>query len=178
MHKPARLYQADTQIWAGALLGDADSTVVRARIDWLQHNGVTHIIDLTTPADACPAYAQLLALHAPNMVRHEFPIRDMGVPSPACMLAILDTMSAIVARGATVYVHCWGGKGRTGTVIALALMRLHDFSAREAMAWLRILRPGSVIGDQQRYLNALEPFLRPSSAAKLSASPSPPPPSR
>lgn len=144
MHKPARLYQADTQIWAGALLGDADSTVVRARIDWLQHNGVTHIIDLTTPADACPAYAQLLALHAPNMVRHEFPIRDMGVPSPACMLAILDTMSAIVARGATVYVHCWGGKGRTGTVIGCWYVR-QGMAGADALARIVQVR-GEITG--------------------------------
>jgi hypothetical protein len=31
-------------------------------------------------------------------------------------------------------------------------MKHHGFTAREAMGWLRIVRPGSVIGPQQQYL--------------------------
>jgi ADP-ribosyl-[dinitrogen reductase] hydrolase len=145
MHEPPLHYQADPRIWAGALLGDTDVSVVRARIQWLNSHGVTHIIDLTTPADACPPYAALLAKHAPGIVRHAFPIRDMGVPSPGCMLAILDTISTIVAGGATVYVHCWGGKGRTGTVIGCWYVR-QGMTGADALA--RIVRvrgdmPGS-----------------------------------
>jgi hypothetical protein len=35
-------------------------------------------------------------------------------------------------------------------------MRSCGFTAREAMGWLRIMRPGSVIGEQQHYLCAVE----------------------
>jgi hypothetical protein len=35
-------------------------------------------------------------------------------------------------------------------------MRHGGFKANEAMGWLRIVRPGSVIGPQQHYLKALE----------------------
>ncbi len=41
------------------------------------------------------------------------------------------------------------------TVIQLAtahLMAAHGFSAREAIGWLRVVRPGSVVGAQQHYL--------------------------
>ena len=41
---------------------------------------------------------------------------------------------------------------RTGTLIALWMMRAHGFTARAAMGWLRVMRPGSVIGQQQGFL--------------------------
>ncbi len=44
------------------------------------------------------------------------------------------------------------GLGRTGTLIGAYLMKHHKFTAAEVIAWLRICRPGSVIGPQQNYL--------------------------
>ena len=49
-------------------------------------------------------------------------------------------------------VHCLAGLGRTGTLISLFIMKHHNFAAREAIAWLHICRPGSIIGPQQEYL--------------------------
>ncbi|HOJ15021.1 MAG TPA: tyrosine-protein phosphatase, partial [Deltaproteobacteria bacterium] len=52
-----------------------------------------------------------------------FPIRDMGIPSRALMKDILDAIDANIAQGRPAYVHCWGGKGRTGTVVGCYLAR-------------------------------------------------------
>jgi protein-tyrosine phosphatase len=39
------------------------------------------------------------------------------------MTRILDDIDGEIDGGATVYVHCWGGVGRTGTVVGCWLMR-------------------------------------------------------
>lgn len=44
------------------------------------------------------------------------------------------------------------GLGRTGSLIGCYLMKHYRFTAGEAIAWIRICRPGSVIGPQQNFL--------------------------
>ena len=79
----------------------------------------------------------------------------------AKFLAIAEALPGALA------VHCKAGLGRTGTLIALYMMKHHGFAAREAMGWLRIVRPGSVIGAQQDFLCAREALMRRSSARLL-----------
>jgi protein-tyrosine phosphatase len=69
----------------------------------------------------------------------------MGTPTPGLVLAILDEIDAALAGGERVYVHCWGGVGRTGTVIGCWLVRhgLDDGDAVRSIGILRRQIPGS-----------------------------------
>lgn len=69
-----------------------------------------------------------------------FPIPDFGVPAEDQLEAILDAIDAALARGEGVYVHCWGGIGRTGTVVGAWLARHGRACGEEALARLAELR--------------------------------------
>ena len=51
-----------------------------------------------------------------------------------------------------VAVHCKAGLGRTGVLICCYLMKVFRFTAREAIGYIRVCRPGSVIGLQQNFV--------------------------
>lgn len=53
-------------------------------------------------------------------------------------------------------VHCKAGLGRTGTCIGAYIMKHFKFTAAEVIGWMRICRPGMVIGPQQHFLQDLE----------------------
>lgn len=115
---PRNSYQVAPGIWAGAYIGLPNKDDAPGQIAWLSHIGVRRIIDLTSHDDQLPSYSDVLAEYAPHITHEQYPIIDGSVPSEVQMVAILRSIDEAVARGEGVYIHCWGGFGRTGMVVA------------------------------------------------------------
>jgi protein-tyrosine phosphatase len=59
------------------------------------------------------------------------PIRDTDVPTVEGMVAILDEIDGAMQQNSCLYLHCWGGRGRTGTAVGCYLAR-HGVAVGEA----------------------------------------------
>jgi hypothetical protein len=106
--------------------------VARRNLRWLLGQGIRRFVDLTEEREitfwreVLLPYDRLLAEEARalgvGVVHRRFGIQDMGIPDEGRMAEILAYVDKSIREGQPVYVHCLGGKGRTGTVVACHLL--------------------------------------------------------
>jgi protein-tyrosine phosphatase len=123
---------------AGKYPGGLDPAMSNMKIAPLLAAGVTLFVDLTVESELDP-YAHLLDSGASHV---RMPILDMGVTSAEQMRRTLDLVDRERARGGIPYVHCWGGAGRTGTVVGCWLVR-HGLDGADALRRITALRASS-----------------------------------
>ena len=120
------------KIYGGEYPGHRDADVAKIRLRSLITLGIRTFMDLTAPADRMAPYEGLLAELEEEagiaLRRISLPITDMGVPETGeTMRSILESIRESTRCAPAVYVHCWGGIGRTGTVVGYWLRECgHD----------------------------------------------------
>ena len=82
-------------------------------------------------------------------------VTDFTAPTPEQLYAGVAAIDGALAEGRRVAVHCGGGLGRTGTLLACYLVA-RDASADDAIARVRELRPGSI--ETRAQIEAIRAF--------------------
>jgi hypothetical protein len=87
--------------------------------------------------DYCAPILALAQARGRRMRCLRYPIVDGSITTVENMAVILDAIAAELDAGGVVYVHCWGGRGRTGTVVACWLIRNGIATGETAVDWLQ-----------------------------------------
>jgi protein-tyrosine phosphatase len=123
----------------------------RRRMMALLNCGISVFIDLTKINEREP-YLSVLQVEAGAygipVQYFKHPIEDFSTPTVEEMKAILDQIDYAHTEGKAVYVHCWGGIGRTGTVVGCYLVR-QGLSGSQALGRITELR-SSIPGGWMR----------------------------
>ncbi len=129
-------------LMAGEYPGERDAWSTRRKLaDYLRH-GLNAFLDLTEAGELRP-YEEDLNEVAREMgidcAYRRLPIQDVDVPEqPGQMRAILDQIEQWRQQHRKVYVHCWGGVGRTGTVVGCHLVE-YGLTGEAALEHLSLL---------------------------------------
>lgn len=113
-------YLNTRNIFAGEYPGDKYGEKAEKKIKQMLHFGVRHFIDLTEEGELRP-YSHLLPEYCTYT---RFPIRDVDVPASVESVGrLIDHIHELSKRkDGYVYIHCWGGVGRTGTIVGCYLV--------------------------------------------------------
>ena len=88
------------------------------------------------------------------------PVTDFSAPSQEQLVGILGFLGRCVVEQKRVAVACRMGRGRTGTVLACALV-MNGYSSDQAIAEIRRLRPTSIEpGEQEEAIGTFATTLK------------------
>lgn len=137
------------QLLAGCYPGDVDPETMTAKLAGLIRLQVSLVLSLMEEGEPDHSRHPFIDYQSPLLKMagragqpikfRRFPIRDMSIPTAAEMREILDVLHAETQAGGVAYVHCWGGKGRTATVVGCYLLETERENRRTVLEKIRSL---------------------------------------
>lgn len=129
---------------AGRYPGSISEINTRKVLNRLLQQGINFIIDLTEEGETgIKPYLELLQAEAEKnhqeVAYQRKPIQDFSVPAYEMVTEILDEIDTALEKGKNIYIHCQGGRGRTGLIVGCYLAR-HGSTGNRALTRIQILR--------------------------------------
>jgi protein-tyrosine phosphatase len=156
--KRGTYWVVEGKLLAGPFPGSSDPAQASAAVAPLLDAGITTFLNLQQATETnydgkrFTPYETAIGPQA-KMVRR--PIVDLSIPTREEMTAMLDLIDSSVEDGA-LYVHCWGGVGRTGTVIGCWLLRHGLATPENVIETIRGLRRADPFRGHRRSPETLE----------------------
>ena len=108
----------------------------KEKLEAIIRYGVSLFLDLTEKEDGLAPYEEAARSTAGETGKkidyRRFEIQNGDIPSDDLTRKILDSIDRCIEAGGCVYLHCWGGIGRTGTIVACFLVH-HGLTADTAL---------------------------------------------
>lgn len=138
------------KLLAGGYPGSEDPIEEERNLKGLIQAGIRHVISLmeheeyNSQDDPFPPYVDHMESIAEKMgitvTFDQISIKDFSVPTERQMIRILNQIDMCIKYDKPVYLHCWGGKGRTGTVVGCYLARRGMAAGIDAIEMIKDLR--------------------------------------
>jgi hypothetical protein len=135
---------------AGCYPGDKNPREAERKLRSILGAGIRYFVNLMEPHERDrsgklfvpydPLLEQLAADMRIDIQYVRRPLRDMAAPSREDVQALLNEIEHALARGMPVYIHCLGGKGRTGTVVGCYFARHEIASGADILRKINTLR--------------------------------------
>jgi protein tyrosine phosphatase len=145
------------QLLAGCYPGDKHAIGAEMKLTGLIHCGIRHVISLmesderdhsgqsfTSYEDQMESLAKKIKV---TVTFDQIPIKDLSIPTERQMIRILNQIDICIKYGKPIYVHCWGGRGRTGTVVGCYLARHGIAVGKDALIKINELRRNIIDED-------------------------------
>ncbi len=121
------------KLMAGCYPGSDNKDDAHQKLKGLLDHGIRHVINLMEENEKDHSgnpffpYKEQMATISESMACtvsfDRMPIKDLWIPTRIEMCRILDRIDECLENNKPVYVHCWGGRGRVGTVVGCYLAR-------------------------------------------------------
>ena len=138
------------KLLAGGYPGSEDPIEEETNLKGLIQAGIRHVISLMEPQeydrqdDPFPPYVDNMESIAQKLkisvTFDQISIKDFSAPTERQMVRILNQIDVCIKYDKPVYVHCWGGKGRTGTVVGCYLARHGNAAGNDVIEKIKELR--------------------------------------